>query len=300
MGFAVLNRCPIWLFPPQRRVGTAAATALVSTVLAFSPGCSSGSGGGGPSGPIGEVRVLNETSAAGAAVVSVVLPLHQGAYRRVPRVRTETLGVCQVSALGAKWADGSLRTVRVDLPVDAAANSIETLTLQETSGADPAFVMHPAVKKALPAMGRGFEVNKTTNSFETSYLIEDGPLVQVFRAGTRAKNSMMWAELDILYYANMPHARFVLTWGNSDPSNQALYENPGEVWFQINGPKVIVDGAAGKVLQRSEVGGLTRLKLYAGGAPAWKPNGSKTGILTGRPLRLQISSTRPTHQIVGC
>ena len=78
MGPAALNRRPMWPFPPQSRVGMAAATALVSTVLAFSPGCSSGGGpgrAGAPCGPVGEVRVLNETSAVGPAVVSVVLPL---------------------------------------------------------------------------------------------------------------------------------------------------------------------------------------------------------------------------------
>ena len=271
-------------FPPRRRAGAALILALLVAVLTvLLPGCggaggSSGSGGeGGPGGGgtgsdpdpgrgfrqvhVGEINVLNETAGTGDAMAEVVLPLHQGDFKQAPNIRTERGAACQVAALGATWPDGSLRYLRLDVPVTAAANGSQTVELLSTTQPNPQFVVHTSVPTPLPGIVPTFRVGLTNNAFGPLTLIEDGPLVRVYRARAGATSSMLYAELQVHLYSGQPHARFILTWGNSHPGNSALHEDPGKVWFEVSGARLLVDEHKSKVLQRTEANGVTAVLL---------------------------------------
>src|SRR5690606_19074801 len=79
--------------------------------------------------------------------------------------------------------------------------------------------------------------------------IEEGPLLQVYRSRLRVPFTMFWAELTVHLYAQLPHARFFLAWGNSDPSSPVLVADPGEVEFSVRNVNVEIEFAQAKVLQ---------------------------------------------------
>ena len=257
---------------PLRRPGAAVAAGLAAA-LVVSSGCSdltdklTGSKKSSTPAALGEIQVRNENGQAGTAVAEVVVPLERGHLRSVPRIRTEHGGVCQARRLGAAWPDGSLRYLAVDVPVDATANHLETMALSITKDKDPGFRLHSAVAGSggkPTKLAATFRVQGTPNRFGPLELVEDGPLVRVYRSRVRALGSMFYAELDMHVYSGLPHVRFILTWGNSDPRSQALFENPGQVWFEFIGAEVVVDEQV-KVLNRVDRNGTTSILVHHGG-----------------------------------
>ena len=97
------------------------------------------------SGELGQIRIVNKASHVGLAVAEVVVPLKKGAFFTTPNVRTEYDKVCQVFAMGAPHDDGSIRYLRLEVPVDSTANQTQTLQLKCTDGPNPEFIRHSSI-----------------------------------------------------------------------------------------------------------------------------------------------------------
>lgn len=229
-------------------------------------GCGSSGGGdaeAGGSPELGAIRVYNHSSHAGAGVADVVIPLSKGFYPDVPGVRTADGKVCQVHGMGARFEDGSLRYLRVEVPVETEADELQTVELAVSSPQTSGFVKHPAIS-GLTGVDARLRVAGLTVDFPSPQRIEAGPVSETYRSRVRAGTSMVWAELTVTLYSDLPHARFTLQWGNSDPSQPQLQTDPGEVEVQFRGATVYYE-IASKVLARSDKSGFDAATLYWGG-----------------------------------
>lgn len=192
------------------------------------------------------VEVLNTTPHQGVAVADVVVPLARGKLHKVPALITDAKRVCQVAAMGARWPDGSLRYLRVGMPVQVKANQRRTVQLFEHTGAIPGFVVHPKVAAA-GNVRAWFWANDFRTSFPAPKLLESGPAFQLHRSRLRVAGTSIWAELTIVLPSGQPHGRFYLAWGNSDPSNPFLSEWVDQVELELGGVRVELEHP-GKVL----------------------------------------------------
>ncbi|MCB9889285.1 MAG: hypothetical protein H6836_06880, partial [Planctomycetes bacterium] len=95
--------------------------------------------------PISQIETINTTPHAGVAVADVVVPFAAGAVRAPMQLVTDQGKVCQVEPMGARWPDGSLRYLRVDMPVQVAANERRRVKLFAHTGALPNFTPDSAV-----------------------------------------------------------------------------------------------------------------------------------------------------------
>ncbi len=237
-------------------------------------------------GELSQVKVLNQSSNSGETLGGTVIPLRRGRFFSAPGVRTEAGQVCQARKMGATWPDGSLRYLQLDFPVDMAPDALQTITFISTDDPDPAFSFHPSFVPDLPIQ---FRVGSQTVTFPIGQLIEDGPLLRVYQSRVRVPFSMFWAELTVHAYANLPHARFMLAWGNSDPTVPDLHADPGEVEFGVPDVGTQIEFAQGKVLAQSQQGNLRLFRLHNGGPIA----DGQSQVLEGRFVFAGNSPPRP-------
>ncbi len=244
---------------------------LLGTLLVLFNGCSGGgipeSGGGArKSGEIkvlGKIEIVNITSVTGLAVAEVVVPLKEGEFKSTPLVRTGDKLPCQAFAMGPVFADGSLRYIRLEVPATVTENEQRTISLVATKDSPPPFTKHNSVRGTIGVNAR-LRVGNNTFDFPNPCVLETGPVTKVYRSRLRATGTMIWAELTVSLYTNMPHSKFTLQWGNSDPDNPKLYEDPGQVEFQIQGPDYQFEHAS-KVIKKSEAGTWRMALLHDGG-----------------------------------
>lgn len=216
------------------------------------------------SGELGQIRIVNKASHVGLAVAEVVVPLQKGAFFTTPNVRTEYDKVCQVFAMGAPHDDGSIRYLRLEVPVDSTANQTQTLQLKCTDGPNPEFIRHSSISGITGITAR-FLASGDTVHFPSGSLIEQGPTSQTYRSRLRVPSSMLWAELLVTLYTGQPHAKFTLQWGNSDARTTDLSEDPGTVELQISGARVEFEYAAAKVHKRWESETASHAVLHTAG-----------------------------------
>jgi hypothetical protein len=232
------------------------------------------SGGGGNNGPVGKqssnfarigrIQVVNKGTQTGVGIAEVVVPLAQGAFTTAPNLRTELNKVCQVFPMGARHPDGSIRYLRLEVPVYSAPEQRQSITLNHTVDQQPGFLRHGAVS-GITGIQAKFLASGDLVEFPQPALIEGGPLSQTFRSRLRVPQSMMWAELLITLYSELPHAKFTLQWGNSDPRTTQLSEDPGNVELQISGATVEFEFEAAKILSKFNSGSTTHAVLHTVG-----------------------------------
>jgi hypothetical protein len=244
-----------------------------------------GGGGGGGSRKSGEtsdlggVELVNTTDVSGRAVAEVVMPLKAGDFAGVPFVVTKDDKVpCQAFAMGAKYDDGSLRYLRLEVPVDVQPRERRTIALLATDQTPPPFEKHGAIRNTIGVDTR-LRVGQKTFAFPEPALIEEGPVTKVYRSRLRATGSMLWAELTISLYTKLNYSKFTLQWGNSDPSNPELYEDPGQVELQIQGPDWVFE-QPWKILKSGVTGTWRFALLHDGG----QISDGQSQVLEGRFL----------------
>jgi len=238
----------------------------------------SGSRKSGGTSELGEIELVNTTAVAGPAVAEVVVPLQFGDFSKVPFVVTKGNTPCQVFAMGSRFDDGSLRYLRLEVPTVVNPNERLTIGLLATGEEPPPFVKHASITGTIGVDAR-LRVGKKTFDFPAPKLIESGPVTQVYRSRLRATGSMIWAELTVSLYSNTRHSKFTLQWGNSDPDNSELYEDPGQVEFQIQGPEWEFE-QPGKILRKGLAETWRLALLHDGG----QISDGQSQILEGRFL----------------
>lgn len=215
--------------------------------------------------PTGTLELKNFRDAAGLAWADAVLPLAKGRYHKAPSLETEHGLACQVRPMGARWPDGSLRYLKLDVPVQVSKQQRLSLKLRPRTAALPGFRWHPAIVRGFQQVGLRIWIAGQVVGLGKFQMLDDGPLVKVIRARGRARNSSMYAELTLIAGHDASHLRYHLVWGNSDPTNQDLSEDPGWVVFEASGVDVSVENDA-KVLEQAALSqGGRRFTLHRGG-----------------------------------
>lgn len=217
--------------------------------------------------PVAAVELLNTTKQGGWTVADVVVPVPRGKAFTAPNLVTAGGRLCQTEPMGARWPDGSLRCIHVDVPVYVRAGERRTEMLSLWTGILRPHTPALIVRQRLPQLRVWFYARGQYLLFTNPVLVEKGPLVHVYRSRVRAKNSCIWAELRTLVYHDVPHVRFYLQWGNSNPVRRELHEDPGEVSLAVRGADVVVDEEAAKIRQRRPPtsGGGVDLSLHSEG-----------------------------------
>lgn len=213
---------------------------------------------------LGNINIVNTTANSGAAVAEVVLPLNQGDLMEVPQIRTDDDEACQVTRMGPVFPDGSLRYLRMEIPVTVEPNEQKTIGLQTVGAGNPEFRKHSAIQGDI-GIEATLKVGNVEVAFPTPVLIEQGPITRVFRSRVRAEGTMIWGELTVNTYSDLPHAKFTLQWGNSDPRRPELIEDPGKVYFEVRGANVEFEHKEAKILSEEKVADRSTVKLHDGG-----------------------------------
>ena len=238
------------------------------------PGGTEGAGsrGGGSNVGLRDLEFVNTTNVEGTGVAEVVVPLGVGDFKDVPHIRTADGDTCQAFAMGPRFDDGSIRYLRLDVPLTMKAMERRTLAISATDASLPGFQRHGSIP---PQMGVDavFRVKGQEFAFPAATLIESGPATEVWRSRVRATNTMLWAELTVSIYSKLDHAKFTLQWGNSDPTKLDLMEDPGDVEFHVKGAKVEYEHKS-KALWEDTKNGVHKTWLH------WK--GGRIGETPGR------------------
>ncbi|MCA8956000.1 MAG: hypothetical protein KDC87_07995 [Planctomycetes bacterium] len=235
----------------------------------FLLGCAGGGGGSSRGanvvGPLSTINLVNNTAAAGVTMAQVVVPVEKGRFQDAPVVRTEFNAACSCFPMGARYDDGSLRYLRLEVPVDVLPNDRQSLHLSATDESTP-----PQFQKHGKISGQaGIQATFRAQGFETSFdayeVIEEGPATRVLRARGGFAKSMIWVELTITLYSGLPHAKFTLQWGNSNPNFPELFVDPGPVELVIRGAQVEFEFEKAKVLSRTDDAGTMTARLHESG-----------------------------------
>lgn len=232
--------------------------------------------------PVGNVKLVNITGYDRRDVVTVVHPFPESTYRGEPLVVVDgpyTGVAAQHTQLGASWPDGSWRHALVHVPARLGPRETAVRSLATGNGARPAFQWTNAVAVGAARFSLSMRIGTNLVSLGPWKLMENGHLVNAWRARARVPNTTFWIEAWLEFGSGLDHARFWLHYGNSDPRDPDVTHAVGPIDLIVTGVAVRLRFESDKALSRNTTGDVTVMRLEQGSTWADGESQALKGVL---------------------